>query len=73
MSTDLQVMLRPPPPKSFLLTLDGGHHFSSMFPGSKLQIPNPLPRSRVQPAIRDGNIHRGADQGGLDMSLVMKD
>jgi hypothetical protein len=59
------VSLRP----SVLLTLNRSHHPPRVLHRPELQIPNPLPRPRVQPSIRNRNRHTGANKRRLDMSL----
>jgi len=52
---------------SHLLPLNRRHHLPRMFNVPKLQIPNPLPRPRVQPPIRNRNRDTRAHQRTLHM------
>lgn len=55
--------------ESRLLTLNCRDNLARMTAGTELEVPNTLPGAGRQTTIGDGNIHRGADKGRLDMSL----
>lgn len=52
---------------SHLLSLDGRNHLPRMLCIPKLQKPDPLPGSRIQPSIRNRNRHARPNQRALHM------
>jgi hypothetical protein len=54
---------------SVLLTLNCSHHPPRVLHRPELQIPDTLPRPRVQASVGNRNRHTGANKRRLDMSL----